>query len=395
MSGHLDDDYELDEERTQVIQAFEPGALFGERFVIEGRLGSGGMGDVFNAVDLRTNERVALKVLRRKKMVGDASARFQREVDILAAANHPCIVGIRGFGHAADGTLWLAMEHLEGESLRQRVKRLGQMEPEALLPILRSACDAIAQAHKRGIIHRDLKPDHLFLPAGGTPPVKILDFGLSLSAGSKKLTKTGTVLGTPRYMAPEQIASAHGSDGRADVYALGVIVYEALTGDSPFVASDHGQLLGAILTGKVEPLSARRPDLPIGVVRAIEIAMASSVEYRWQDPMEFADAFAKGLAGDRLDRYAERVRRAALPPGAASNEERPSFTSVPSFPGDPARGSAPSDPSPLPVDVSAQRATQPGEKRGFPLRPILIAISAVALVGLGAALTWLFLHGTR
>lgn len=393
MNDPMDDELELDEERTQIIQAFEPGAIFVDRFVIEGRLGAGAMGDVFNAVDLRTNERVALKVLRRKKMVGDASARFQREVDILAAANHPCIVGIRGFGHAADGTLWLAMEHLEGESLRQRVKRLGQLEPEALLPILRSACDAIAQAHRRGIIHRDLKPDHLFLPAGGVPPVKILDFGLSLSAGSKKLTKTGTVLGTPRYMAPEQIASAHGSDGRADVYALGVIIYEALAGDSPFVASDHGQLLGAILTGKVEPLSVRRPDLPIGVVRAIEIAMASSVEYRWQDPMEFADAFAKGLAGDRLDRYAERVRRAALPPGASSTDERPSFTSVPS---DVVRGSAPTDPDPqrvtLPMDALPRKTSAKGARL---VKPIVLGIAAIALVMIGAGLTLLVLHGTR
>lgn len=395
MNDHLDDEFEPEEERTLVIQAFEPGALFGDRFVIEGRLGSGGMGDVFDAVDLRTNERVALKVLRKKKMMGDAADRFRREVDILAAANHPCIVGIRGFGHAADGTLWLAMEHLEGESLRQRVKRKGGLDPNALLPIVRSACDAIAQAHRRGIIHRDLKPDHLFLPKSGDPPVKILDFGLSLSAGSKKLTKTGTVLGTPRYMAPEQIASAHGSDGRADVYALGVIVYEALAGDSPFVASDHGQLLGAILTGKVEPLAVRRPDLPIGVIRAIEIAMARSVEHRWQNPLEFADAYAKGLAGDRLDRYAERVKRAAMPPGASPTDERPSFSSTPSNPSDPARGSAPSDPHPEtpPAKTGASRAPVAPVHRF--VKPLAMLVAALALVLIGAGLTLLVLHGTR
>lgn len=378
-------DEEFDEpEPTLVIQAFAAGAMFGERFVIEGRLGSGGMGDVFTAVDLQTNERVALKVLRRKQMKGDAEARFRREVDILAAANHPCIVEVRSFGHTHDGTLWLAMEYLQGETLRERVKRRGPMDPKELIQILRHTCDALAQAHRAGIVHRDLKPDHLFLPQTGNPIVKILDFGLSISSSSKKLTKTGTVLGTPRYMAPEQIASAHGSDGRADVYALGVIAYEALSGDSPFVASDHGQLLGAILTGKVEPLAARRPDLPIGVVRAIEIAMARAVENRWQSPLEFSDAFTKGLAGDRLDRYADRAKR-ALSQGPGATDERPSFTSSPT---DPGRGSSPSDPHSFPPAVP--QAPAPGPEWWH---IALLAAGSIVLVVAGAAVTFLILHG--
>jgi serine/threonine protein kinase len=383
MNDLADDDFDGDPEPTLVIQAFAPGAMFGERFVIEGRLGAGGMGDVFTAVDLLSNERVALKVLRRKQMKGDAEERFRREVDILAAANHPGIVAVRSFGHTTDGTLWLAMEHLQGESLRQRVKRKGPMDPRELLPILRNACDALAQAHRRGIIHRDLKPDHLFLPESGEPIVKVLDFGLSISAGSKKLTKTGTVLGTPRYMAPEQIASAHGSDGRADVYALGVIAYEALTGDSPFVASDHGQLLGAILTGKVEPLNARRPDVPVGVVRAIEIAMARTVEHRWQSPLEFSDAFAKGLAGDRLDRYADRARRALTAPAAGDDAQRPSFSSQPT---DPGRGSAPSDPAPIELD-------KPDDDRPTWMEMALLGAGSIVLVLAGAAVTFFILHG--
>jgi len=374
---------------TQVVRAFEPGSLYAERFVIEGKLGTGGMGDVFTAVDITTNERVALKVLRSRKIKGEAEGRFRREVEILAQANHPCIVGIRGFGHGADGSLWLAMEHLEGESLRERVKRLGPRDPRELAPIARAACDAVAQAHHRGIIHRDLKPDHLFLPKGGSPPVKILDFGLSISSGSKKLTKTGTVLGTPRYMAPEQIASAHGSDGRADVYSLGVIFYEALTGDSPFVASDHGQLLGAILTGKVEPLIGRRPDLPIGVVRAIEIAMARSVENRWQNPIEFADAFTKGLAGDRLDRYAERAKR-AMGFGEEGGDERPSFSSSPSEPG---RSSTPMDAiTPAPPRPTAPSKAPSTLRLPRFVRITLLGLGALALVAAGAVVTYFVLH---
>lgn len=384
MIDQLDDEFE-EYTPTQVVGAFEAGSLYGERFVIEGKLGSGGMGDVFIAVDITTSERVALKVLRTRKIKGEAEERFRREVDILAQANHACIVGIRGFGHAADGSLWLAMEHLEGESLRQRVKRLGPRDPRELAPILAAACDAVGEAHRRGIIHRDLKPDHLFLPRTGKPPVKILDFGLSISSGSKKLTKTGTVLGTPRYMAPEQIASAHGSDGRADIYSLGVIIYEALAGDSPFVASDHGQLLGAILTGKVEPLMARRPDLPIGVVRAVEIAMARAVELRWQSPREFADAFVKGVSGDRLDRYADRARR-AMGSGEDGGDERPSFSSTPSEPG---RGSAPSDPQVVTARV-VKRDARSGMSRV--VRYVLLVLGACALVVAGAAATYFVLH---
>lgn len=386
MTEPADEDFESDVTPTLVIQAFEPGAIFGERFVIEGRLGSGGMGDVFTAVDIRSNERVALKVLRRKQMKGDAEERFKREVDILAQANHPSIVGIRAFGATHDGSQWLAMEHLDGETLRMKVKREGPMDPKALLPILRQAADALAQAHRRGIIHRDLKPDHLFLPAVGDPPVKILDFGLSISSGSKKLTKTGTVLGTPRYMAPEQIASAHKTDGRADVYALGVIVYEALTGDSPFVASDHGQLLGAILTGKVEPLAQRRPDLPIGVVRSVEIAMARSIEHRWQSPLEFSDAFAKALSGDRLDRYAERARAATqmgAPTAALEASDRGSYPSHPSHPGEPARFSMPSEPTPPPDEGPAAPRW---------LAPLALSMAGLAIIALGAVVTYLFLH---
>lgn len=383
-----DDEFE-DVTPTQVVRAFEAGSLYAERFVIEGKLGSGGMGDVFIAVDITSNERVALKVLRSRKIKGESEERFRREVDILAQANHPCIVGIRGFGHAVDGSLWLAMEHLEGESLRERVKRLGPRDARELGPILGAACDAVAAAHRRGIIHRDLKPDHLFLPRGGDPPVKILDFGLSISSGSKKLTKTGTVLGTPRYMAPEQIASAHGSDGRADVYSLGVITYEALSGDSPFVASDHGQLLGAILTGKIEPLIARRPDLPIGVVRAVEIAMSRDVEHRWQNPSEFADAYAKGLSGDRLDRYAVRAKR-AMGIGEDGETERPSFTSTPT---DPGRGSAPSDPNPqLESAIPTQRTVLRPRRLSTWLRVSLLVLAALALVLTGAFFTYFVLH---
>jgi serine/threonine-protein kinase len=279
---------------AMVTQAFSPGSLFGDRFRIERLLGVGGMGSVYAATDLSSDARVALKVMKKASALTDeAGERFRREAEILGAADHPGIVGIHGFGQAPDGTAWLAMELLVGETLRERIGREGGMSPAALVPILAAAADALTRAHARGVVHRDLKPDHLFLPADASTPVKILDFGLSRTMGSKKLTKTGTVLGTPRYMSPEQIASAHASDGQSDVYALGVIIYEALTGQSPFVASDHGQLLGAILQGRIEPLEKVRPDLPPALGRVLARAMERDQGARFKTPNEFAAAFAR------------------------------------------------------------------------------------------------------
>jgi len=286
------------DEPTTVMAPFSQGAVFAERFCIQKSLGVGGMGTVYEATDLsKEGEAIALKVLKKAKLMdGEAQQRFRREAEILASINHPGIVQIKGFGQARDGTPWIAMERLHGETLRQRVEREGALSPAQLVPILYAVAEPLTEAHATGIVHRDLKPDNIFLSSDVAAPVKILDFGLSTSLSSKKLTRTGTVIGTPRYMSPEQIASAHASDGQADVYALGVIVYEALTGQSPFVASDHGQLLGAILTGRVEPLHSVLPDIRPEIEEVVLRAIARSTDERYRTPSEFARAFARAVA---------------------------------------------------------------------------------------------------
>ncbi len=306
------------EDRISGIAVFDEGELFAERFRIEGVLGKGGMGAVYEAVDLADGARIALKVLKRKLALdGEAQQRFRREAEILASINHPGIVQIRGFGQAKDGRPWIAMEKLVGETLRQRVERAGHLNPTELAAILAAAAAPLTEAHAMGIVHRDLKPDNIFLLDAGPTPVKILDFGLSTSLTSKKLTATGTILGTPRYMSPEQIASASSSSGPTDVYALGVIVYEALTGLSPFAASDHGQLLGAILTGRVEPLSKVRDDIGEELERVVLRAMARSTDERYRTPSEFARAFSA---------------QARSAPRAASMPRRPQFMRPPGGP---------------------------------------------------------------
>ncbi len=287
-------------EATEVVDPFSPGFFFGDRFRIDAPLGTGAMGAVYQATDLRTQTPVALKVLLSDQKDREGRQRFAREAQILRDLDHPGVVGIRGFGHAAS-VPWLAMELVDGETLQQRVRRVGKLDPPELMPILRDLCAALGVAHAAGVIHRDLKPDHVMLPSADTDRslVKLIDFGLSRASTSGKLTRTGTVLGTPRYMAPEQIASAANASERSDVYALGVILYEALTGHSPFAAADQGQLLGAILQGRIEPLARHRPDLPRELDDVLRSAMAKNPEERYGSARELYEAVvaASGSVG--------------------------------------------------------------------------------------------------
>lgn len=302
------------EEATEVVGSMAPGSFFGDRFRLEGSLGAGAMGAVFHATDLSNDERpVALKVMLKSAKDAEARARFEREYKALSTIKHVGIVDIYGFGYDIIRRMpWLAMEKLDGETLRGCINRKGGLEPERVALIVGNVADALEAAHAKGVIHRDLKPDHIFL-VGKNGNVKLIDFGLSLVRNSKKLTATGTVIGTPRYMAPEQIASAHAATEAADVYALGVVAYEALVGDSPFVASDQGQLLGAILSGRRKPLLEARPELPAALEEVLNKAMAPKVVDRYQTPGEFAAAFMSA-AGVSPTRVPPKARPKSGPP---------------------------------------------------------------------------------
>ncbi|MCB9618148.1 MAG: protein kinase [Sandaracinus sp.] len=364
-----DDDDPWAPEPTEVVDPFSPGFFFGDRFRIDAPLGTGAMGAVYRATDLRTQQPVALKVLLQNKQDGEGRQRFAREAQILSDLDHPGVVGIRGFGHAKS-VPWLAMELVEGETLGQRIRRAGKLEPSVLTPILRDLCSALGVAHAAGITHRDLKPDHVMLPKTDTDRslVKLIDFGLSRASTSGKLTRTGTVLGTPRYMAPEQISSAANASARSDVYALGVIVFEALTGDSPFAASDQGQLLGAILQGRTDSLQKHRPDLPHELDDVIQCAMATRPEDRYGTPRELYDAFVAASGTQGAPRFSTP---APPPPG--------SFT--------PARPQA----APSAMTPSAGAFTPTGLANGpaTPGRVLVFALLGVGVLLLGAVVGYL------
>ena len=238
----------------------EPGDVFADRYVIDRLAGSGAMGVVYLAHDRLSGEPLALKVLR---IQGEAdSSRFLREAELLAELSHPGIVRHVAHGRTAAGVMFLVLEWLDGETLDDRLHRQAITVAEAVALCLRVA-DALRVAHQRGIVHRDLKPSNLFLVHGSLERVKVLDFGIArLTDGDRRLTLTGAMVGTPGYMAPEQARGDPHIDARADVYALGCVLYLCLTGRKAFEGEGVLAVLLKVLLGDVPRVREARDDIP-------------------------------------------------------------------------------------------------------------------------------------
>src|ERR687892_206214 len=202
------------------------------RYRVVERLGSGGMADVYCAEDSQLGRRVALKVLHQRFAEDQQFVeRFRREASSAAGLQHPNIVGIYDRGEW-DGTYYIAMEYLEGRTLKELVRAHGPMPPEAAIGVTIQVLRAARFAHKRGIVHRDLKPHNVMLDDEGR--VKVTDFGIA-RAGASDMTETGSIMGTAQYLSPEQ-AQGHAVDARSDLYSVGIMLYELLTGKVPFNA---------------------------------------------------------------------------------------------------------------------------------------------------------------
>ncbi len=266
------------------------------RFRLLGVLGQGGMGTVYEALSERTGGRVALKVLKpehaEKK---DSVARMRHEATVVSRITHPNICNVLEFGEVlAGGQPYLVMERLSGETLAKRLEREGRISVELGVEVALQALAALDAAHAIGVVHRDMKPDNIFLGAEGGVLAKVLDFGISKATiGDDQphhLTRTGMVMGTPYYMAPEQAMGERQLDGRVDVWGLGVLLYEALTGTRPFVAKNYNALLVQILTGNPEPAAVVNPRIPVGLSNAIHRALAKKRDERFSTAREFAKA---------------------------------------------------------------------------------------------------------
>jgi hypothetical protein len=275
----------------------EPGHVFGERYRVLSLLGSGGMGQVFRVEDARSGEALALKVLRPLDADDDDRVRrFQREIQILRKIRHPAVLHILDWGTSTAG-LYFVTELVDGEDLKMAIRRRGPWPPAEAAALGATLAEALAAAHAQGVVHRDVKPNNVMLARDGS--VRLLDFGLARGAGvdMTTLTRTGTVLGTPGYMSPEQF-DAHGVDERSDLYSLGVVLYEVLTGRLPF----RGQTpIAVALAHKTElpPLPrALRQGIPAWLERAVLRCLEKDPVRRFASAAELAAELRRPREGN-------------------------------------------------------------------------------------------------
>ena len=266
-----------------------------DRYVIERELGRGGMATVYLARDLKHGRHVALKVLHPELAASLGPERFQREIETVARLQHPHILTVHDSGEAA-GQLWFTMPFVEGESLRDRLRREQQLPVEVALRIATDAARALQYAHDHGVIHRDVKPENLLLTKDGS--TLVADFGIAraLSAGNDRLTETGISVGTPAYMSPEQAAGDRTLDARTDVYALGAVLYEMLAGEPPFTGPTAQAVIAKRFSGEVPQVRRVRPSVPESVEQAVTRALAPVPADRFANATEFARALEPATA---------------------------------------------------------------------------------------------------
>lgn len=305
-----------------------PGTVLAGKYRVERTLGVGGFGVVLAAVHEQLDERVAIKVLLPQAAShATAPSRFVREARAAAKIRSEHVARVKDVGTLEDGTPFMVMEYLEGEDLAALVKRAGGQPVGDVCEWVLQACEAIAEAHGLGIVHRDLKPANLFLTRriDGAPCVKVLDFGISklaTEAGADKgMTGTAEVMGSPFYMSPEQMRSTRDVDARADVWALGTILFELLAGAPPFDGETMTGLIVAIMQEPPRDLGAYRPDVPPPLRDAVLRCMQKDPSARWQDVLQLAQAiapFAPPRAGASLGRIAAALGAARASHGPSS-----------------------------------------------------------------------------
>jgi len=287
-----------------------------DRYVIERELGAGGMATVYLAQDVRHDRKVALKVLRPELSAILGGERFLAEIKTTANLQHPHILSLFDSGEA-DGLVFYVMPYVEGESLRDRLNREKQLPVDDAVRIAREVADALEYAHQKGIVHRDIKPENILLHGGHA---MVADFGIALAAsrseGGTRMTETGMSLGTPHYMAPEQAMGEREITPKADIYALGCVLYEMLTAEPPFTGATAQAIIARVMTEEPRSLTLQRRTIPPHVEAVVRTALEKLPADRFASAAALADALA------RPDYTLPDTRAVAAVPAAWSRRER-------------------------------------------------------------------------
>jgi TolB-like protein/Tfp pilus assembly protein PilF/predicted Ser/Thr protein kinase len=285
-----------------------PGVLFAGRYEIVRELGRGGMGVVFKAIDTKLKRTVALKFLPPEWTYDvRAKERFAREAQAAAALDHPHICTVHEIDEA-EGRMFISMAFVEGESLKDRVGR-GPLKLDEVLDLGRQVAEGLKEAHAKGIIHRDIKSANIMVAANGQ--ARIMDFGLARVQGGPQLTREGKMMGTVAYMSPEQ-AQGEGVDHRSDLWSLGVVLYEALSGRLPFRGEHEQSVIYSILKENPKPVSAERPEIPASLAQVVQKALEKNRDKRYQsaeDLMDDLSSIAEGIVPERIKVRQKQARR--------------------------------------------------------------------------------------
>jgi eukaryotic-like serine/threonine-protein kinase len=379
-----------DRESQPPVQA---GDVLAGKYRVERVLGAGGMGVVVQATHLELDERVAMKFLLPHAVESaEAAARFVREREARAAVKIKSehVARVTDVGRLENGAPYIVMEYLQGSDLSAVLSR-GPLSIEDAVDFLLQASDAMAEAHAAGIVHRDLKPSNLFMSmrSDGTPIIKVLDFGISKvnvpDTSDAGLTRTTAIMGSPFYMSPEQMRSSKDVDHRTDIWALGVILYELLTGTQPFNGETLPQLVASILAEPPQSLRGRRPEVPPDLEAVVLHCLEKDRDRRFQSIGALVQALVN-FASRRSRHTAERIMRMSgleLPSGSASPLPSASGSSFPS--GSAEHGAtAPGTTSPGARTNTAWTDTHRGAPQGRTAVLLLGGAAAIALLGGGA-----------
>jgi serine/threonine-protein kinase len=356
------------------------GAIIAGKYRVERMLGAGGMGVVAAGRHVKLGHKVAIKMLRPSSIVDhELVARFEREAQAASRLTSDHVVRILDVGERDDGVPFIVMEYLDGRDLARVLKEDGPLSPRMATDYVLQACEALAEAHKKGIIHRDMKPANLFLArrADGSEIIKVLDFGISklvrVGLAGEELTRSEIIMGSPQYMAPEQLKSARSVDARADVWSLGAILFKLVTDRFPFGGRTTAEVCASVLTVPTPRVSSHRKDVPRELDDAVAKALEKDQENRFSSVLELAQALAPVASEDGSTSIRAILHVLSRTEGPASMPPPP-MTSEPTR----IRVQAPSSSGSVHVTFGGSTAALVKAARPRSLAPLWIGIAALA-----------------